>query len=873
MKTNKFTKIVASALCLGVGAVALWGCGEKPMPPYDPATRTPTDTNEIAYTIDPENYGYYNNYVEFYDGDGDVYDIGDPFVFRFDGRYYLYTSLNGNKKNSGKIPCWSSENLVDWTWEGWAYDPKSSLSSSETYIAFAPEVIYYKGWFYMCESRKGEGHYFFRSDKPQGPFVKISDNLGMGIDGSFHLASDGKLYFLSANNDTAQNICWFDVDFTEENGTPKVVVDRENPHIVTNAFMNGWTEGPGVFARNGYEYLTYAATHVDAPQYRVGYSYAKNAIVFEADKDTGLATKFDNVTLISTGIDNPAVAGYASKNGNTAVSDYRGLGHSSNVVGPNLDSVYTAYHNAGRINYRNVNDNTGGTRKYNVTQYFTNEGYLLTNGLGNYTRTKPVMPDYSAKAADLTDGKSAKATESVFTAELSFRLTNGKATLYVGDGATIEADGSALTVTKNNKSLAHGVIPTSTNPDAIHTVKVVNGANKAEIYFDNVLAAKIASSLGAGKIGYGENAVGTNLAFTNDAFGTSDFEAVKDLTGSFPAYAYLKGENRGFSLGSGKVNANGVRQGEKETTKSVSGASVYDPNDPDKSEGSVPVTATVLGRGDWVKYLVNSPAADTYALTALVGKESAGAIIEIIVDNDKIYKYDVPAASAFGSADYANVSLGAFGCEAGLHTLKIRVYDGTLAVANFTTTRGGSGESVSASLTSASSSPFTHKVGNANNVRYTQDGLIINNPKEDRTLLIAGSKGVANFELDVNVKINLDGRCSILFRMNEFGYAKAKTEQCNWRGYSLNLSESQISFGKDAGDRYISVYAQKTTAFRNGATAKISIRAVDGNITVSLNDDALFTYFDPEAYLSGYIGFYGEQRSMYIFTDYEYRVL
>ena len=66
MKTNKFTKIVASALCLGVGAAALWGCGEKPMPPYDPATRTPTDTNEIAYTIAPENYGYYNNYVEFY---------------------------------------------------------------------------------------------------------------------------------------------------------------------------------------------------------------------------------------------------------------------------------------------------------------------------------------------------------------------------------------------------------------------------------------------------------------------------------------------------------------------------------------------------------------------------------------------------------------------------------------------------------------------------------------------------------------------------------------------------------------------------------------------------------------------------------------
>ena len=50
-KISKFTKIAASALCLVTGAAATFGCGEKPMPPYDPATRTPTDANEIAYTI------------------------------------------------------------------------------------------------------------------------------------------------------------------------------------------------------------------------------------------------------------------------------------------------------------------------------------------------------------------------------------------------------------------------------------------------------------------------------------------------------------------------------------------------------------------------------------------------------------------------------------------------------------------------------------------------------------------------------------------------------------------------------------------------------------------------------------------------------
>ena len=868
-KTSKFTKIAASALCLVTGAAATFGCGEKPMPPYDPATRTPTDANEIAYTINADDYGYYNNYVEFYDGDGDVYDIGDPFVFRFDGKYYLYTSLNGDKKKTGKIPCWSSENLVDWQWEGWAYDPKSSSESSETYIAFAPEVVYYKGWFYMCESRRGQGHYFFRSDKPQGPYTKISENLGMGIDGSFHLASGGKLYFLSAENVYANRVCWFEIDFIEENGEPKVVVDPTAYHIIDDAYESGWTEGPGVFARNGYEYLTYAANHVDAPQYRVAYSYAKNAIVF-GDAEN-LNSPWDNVTLVSTGIDNPAVPGYASKTGNTAVTDYRGLGHSSNVVGPNLDSIYTAYHNAGRINYRNENDNTGGTRKFNVTQYFTNEGYLLTNGLGNYTRTKPEMPDYSASAFALSDGKSTESTGNVFTAEISFRLTDGAAEVVAG-GSTVAISGSNLTVKRGSESLAHGTVPTSTIPDAIHTVKVINGASKAEIYFDNVLAAKTSVSLGAGKIGYGAGARGTSLMFTNDAFGTSDFDAVKDLTGSFPAFAYLKGENRGFSLSKGKLNANGVRQGEKETTKSVAGAKIANSLSTEKT-GNVPVTATVLSRGDWVKYLVNAPAADTYALNALIGKESAGCTFEIIVDNETISKFVVPVAAAFGDSDYANLSIGSFDCGAGLHTLKIRVYDGTLAVANFSTVKGGKGANVTNTLKKdeASSSPFVRKMGK--NSSYTANGLILN-PTDDKTLFLTGEKGAANFEMSVNVSVVQSGRGGIMFRMNDFGYATAKAQQLNWHGYYLDINENAVTLTKDGHTKSEKLFFGRPTAsLKGGAVVKVTVRAENGNITISMNDNVLVSHFDPEAYLSGYIGLYSEKGAMFIYSDYSYRTL
>lgn len=69
--------------------------------------------------------------------------------------------------------------------------------------------------------------------------------------------------------------------------------------------------------------------------------------------------------------------------------------------------------------------------------------------------------------------------------------------------------------------------------------------------------------MNGGLVGVGSGTTATSLQFKNDAFGTSDFEAVKDLTGSFAATSYLKGENRGYSIANAKVKRDGVRQGRK----------------------------------------------------------------------------------------------------------------------------------------------------------------------------------------------------------------------------------------------------------------------------------------------------------------------
>ncbi|MFQ9736651.1 MAG: hypothetical protein ACLR06_02365 [Christensenellaceae bacterium] len=105
---NKFHKkrIVGLAAAMLCCSMILFGCGvgnnNTPKRQYDPFTRVPTDNGEQVFTID-QDYARYNNYIELYDGDGDIYDIGDPYVFRFNGKYYLYTSLNGNKNIRAKF--------------------------------------------------------------------------------------------------------------------------------------------------------------------------------------------------------------------------------------------------------------------------------------------------------------------------------------------------------------------------------------------------------------------------------------------------------------------------------------------------------------------------------------------------------------------------------------------------------------------------------------------------------------------------------------------------------------------------------------------------------------------------------------------------
>ena len=228
------------------------------------------------------------------------YGFGDPFVMRHNGVYYLYCST---KDGSTGIKCWSSLDLVNWEYEGFCTgDPL-------TRGAYAPEVYYYNGYFYMYTSPAGNGHYVLRSTSPTKGFKVVTPNMGMTIDGSVFVDNDGKWYFYNAGGDAMQV---YDMAKPTQmrNG-------RSLPSISVNG---GWTEGGMVVYHDGHYYMTYTGNHVLSPSYRILYGVSNHSPL-DFDRATD-----HNPLLIST------------------EDTVFGIGHSSTVKGPDLDSYYIVYH-------------------------------------------------------------------------------------------------------------------------------------------------------------------------------------------------------------------------------------------------------------------------------------------------------------------------------------------------------------------------------------------------------------------------------------------------------------------------------------------------------------------------------------------------
>jgi len=262
-------------------------------------------------------------------------DFADPFVLRYNGKYYLYCT-------NPDIRCWSSYNLVDWQAEGPAIAP----GTFPGLVPFAPEVVYWNGRFYMYTSPSGHGHYVLASENPIGPFEKITGNVGHNIDGSVLIDDDGQWYFYWADD---QGILGCRMDSPTQFGQA----------VSTGAYMHGWTEGPFVMKRGGKYHMTYTGNHYLSRGYRI------NAAV----SDDPLCGYTDNER-------NPIIIHTEGKG--------VGLGHSSTVLGPDLHTYYIVYHNI----------NPDASRDLNIDAIVLDDAGMYVYGPTRDRQPAPQMPAF-----------------------------------------------------------------------------------------------------------------------------------------------------------------------------------------------------------------------------------------------------------------------------------------------------------------------------------------------------------------------------------------------------------------------------------------------------------------------------------------------
>ena len=215
----------------------------------------------------------------------------------------------------------------------------------------------------------------------------------------------------------------------------------------------------------------------------------------------------------------------------------------------------------------------------------------------------------------------------------------------------------------------------------------------------------------------------------------------------------------------------------------------------------------------------------------------------------------------------ATMSLGKFFTDKGEHTLKIRVYSGTLKVKQFSTEKnaGGYGE-VTETLTSKPEDVKT-LIGYS---YYDTDGMCVNE-YIDRTMTYWGSRGMTDYEFSVDVnlptKTLLQGNFGggFLFRAKNYHYAansKVPANTFGWQGYFLSVTNSGLLLykcnfnSKQIGS--VDLESGKTFFGMGEKSVNIKIRAYHSEITVYVNGTEVISFVDAEEpFTSGYIGFYG----------------
>lgn len=331
--------------------------------------------------------------------------MGDPYVLRAsDGRYYLYTT-------SG-FEAWSSDDLVHWRSEG---KVKTHHRWGQRDF-WAPEVVEYRGKFYMYYSAEGplpNGELGMRiavavSDSPTGPFEDVFDgpmfDFGYNaIDPHVFFDDDGRIYLFFAKDGSTNVVNGrreshiYGVELNDDlvtlKGEPVFLSRPEQPwELLSGGFL--WNEGPFVVKHDGIYYLMYSANCYCHRHYSVGYSTAVRPL--------GPYVKYAGNPILSARFHTGQGFPYLTS----------GTGHHSVIRSPDGSEWFIVYHS-----HSDPVAGSGG-RQLNIDRMgFREDGTLYVNGPtvtpqpvpAGVTKVRNIAPEAAVTASSTRPGHSTKA--------------------------------------------------------------------------------------------------------------------------------------------------------------------------------------------------------------------------------------------------------------------------------------------------------------------------------------------------------------------------------------------------------------------------------------------------------------------------------
>lgn len=714
----------------------------------------------------------YTNYMTLPSEDG----IGDPFIMKYNGTYYLYTSTG-----TSSFKCWRSTDTVNWTYAG--------ICASDPIITngYAPEVVYWNGTFYMYTSPNGGGHYVLTSSSPTGPFTVATGNLGHSIDGDVFIEDDGSWYFLSAGGDGIHSA---PMSSPTSIGSDTVLGGTQ--------ISGQWTEAPTLIKRNGTYYLTETGNHVVSPGYRV------NLATNTAGPLSAFTPSNQNPILL-----------------NSEGGTNQGLGHNGMYIGPDLDTYYVAYHNLVGTSARHLNLEAVGWNGDKMVVYgpttwemqnpaapdfedrfqraSVGTGYSNLNGGTWGIASNFLTQTAKGSTAFYIDYENSFTTASDYTAEYNVQETS-RGTIVPKLGAVygyVDANNYGVAiingVTKQLETelLVGGVwstqvltsLPASFDSTKLHTIRVEKSGTTYKYFVDGMLKeTKTGAGLGAGKVGYLTCDTAGKfgyIATSNKVNGSGIFDFYKPIPGTIQAVHY---------------NSGGEGVGYHDTTSGNAGGK-YIRNDNvdirDNPEGGENIGWNATG--EWYKYNVNVKANGTYNLGLRYATTNTGTQVRVWLDSTDVTGA-VTLPSTGGWDNWQTYTIKGLNLPAGNHSLKVETVTGEY---DFNTLQFVAADNASFTKTDNFTTSFSSDWNWSGGNWAIESGEASIDNMGKRTL---GSTGWSDYTVETDIKGVSDLNSGIMVRVQNPAQGGAGDDPALgtdfYQGYFAFITTGGVGLGK-----------------------------------------------------------------------------